>query len=201
MKKVFGIKDYEFELSDKIPYTKEEVRAIIFHKLNLKESSVLWDIGSGTGTISIEFANLLPKGRVYSIDKDPHAFDVMKKNIQKFNLKNIVPIFGEAPEVLKNLEVPTHIFIGGTDQRLKEILAYILEIGKKSKIIEKIIMTVVSIETFIQSVELINSEEFRDFSNHEIIQIHISKASKISKYTILKPANPIFLFDISPCWE
>lgn len=196
MSKVFGFKDSEFKLFEKVPHTKQEVRAVIVHKLSLEESSILWDIGAGTGTITIECANLMKKGIVYAIEKEKIAYDLLVRNIDKFGLSNVIPIYGEAPDIFensKNLKEPTHVFIGGTGKRAKEIFEYF----KHCHSVKKIVMTAVTFETLTEVFNLFSKEDYQEIFELEITQISISSLKSISNYSFLTANNPIFLFDIS----
>lgn len=197
MGKIFGFKDSDFELLENVPHTKQEVRAIIVHKLGLKEDSVLWDIGAGTGTVAIECANLIKKGFVYAIERDKTAYELLVRNIKKFNISNIFPIHGEAPSVfedLKKTKSPTHVFIGGSGKKTREILEYF---KFKSKSVEKIVLTAVTFETLSEVLSVINEKNFQELFEYEIIQVSIAKTKKLSSYSFLMANNPIFLFDIS----
>ena len=110
-----GIPDNFFERTEKVPITKEEVRTIQLSKARLSPGQVVFDIGCGSGSISVEAAFQIENtGKVVAIDYDLDAIELTKKNIEKFGLSNISVIFGNAKEKIKELELADVIFIAGT---------------------------------------------------------------------------------------
>jgi len=109
---LFGVPDRVFRRGN-VPMTKEEVRVITLAKLCLQENMVLWDIGAGTGSVAVEAARLLRSGNVFAVEKDGEAFALLKENARAFELENLVPVFGEAPQVLETLPDPDRVFVGG----------------------------------------------------------------------------------------
>jgi len=116
-----GIPDAEF-IRGNVPMTKEEVRAASISKLRLEKDSVVYDIGSGTGSVSVEIARLSKGIKVFAVDSNPEAAELTKKNLEKFALKNAEVVQGEAPFALESLPFPTRAFIGGSDGKIMEIL-------------------------------------------------------------------------------
>lgn len=117
-----GIPDELFERLDGIPLTKKEVRLLILSALKLKENSVIWDIGAGTGTVSIEIALLCPQTKVIAIERDADVANLIRKNCEVFQVKNIEVIEGNAPDCFTNLtQKPDRVFIGG-GKSVKNIL-------------------------------------------------------------------------------
>ena len=112
----------EWMIRGKVPMTKSEVRAVSLSKLELRPDSVLWDIGAGTGSVSVEASFFLPDGQVYAVEKKPEALELIRKNVEKFRRENVTAVAGEAPDVLRGLPDPTHVFLGGTSGRMREIL-------------------------------------------------------------------------------
>ena len=120
----FGLKESEI-FHKRGMITKDEVRAVVIHKLRLPRKGVFWDIGAGSGAISVECALLNPKLKVYAIEKEPAACEIIKKNKEKFELFNLKIIKGSAPECLRELDEPDRVFIGGSGGKLKEILEFL----------------------------------------------------------------------------
>jgi cobalt-precorrin-6B (C15)-methyltransferase len=117
-----GIPDELFERLDGIPLTKKEVRLLILSALKLKENSVIWDIGAGTGTVSIEIALLCPQTKVIAIERDGDVANLIRKNCEVFQVKNVEVIEGNAPDCLTTLtQKPDRVFIGG-GKSVKNIL-------------------------------------------------------------------------------
>ncbi|MBW2683083.1 MAG: precorrin-6y C5,15-methyltransferase (decarboxylating) subunit CbiE [Deltaproteobacteria bacterium] len=105
--------------------TKNEVRAVTIHKLRLPGQGVLWDIGAGSGSISIEAARANPHLTLYAIEHKEEELNNIKANIRRFGCFNVIPVFGRAPEVLTNLPAPNRVFIGGSSGSLAEIVQLI----------------------------------------------------------------------------
>jgi len=117
----FGLREHEISHSRGL-ITKDEVRAATLHRLRLPATGVLWDIGGGSGSVSLEAARLNPELSVYTIEKKPEEQRNIRANIRNFCAYNIHPINGEAPEALAGLPVPDRIFIGGSGQQLAAII-------------------------------------------------------------------------------
>ena len=183
-----GMRDEEF-LRDKVPMTKEEIRALSICKLHLKEDSVCYDIGSGTGSVAVEIAKRSGQIQVFAIEKKPLALELIQKNIEKFALPNIQVIAGEAPDCLKTeerSEHPTHAFIGGSSGRLKEIL----DVLYKKNHAMRIVINCISLET-ISELTLLKTDS--RITNLEIIQVQVSRAKTVGGYHLMQGENPIYI--------
>ena len=107
------MRDEEF-IRGAVPMTKSEVRAVSISKLELEEDSVVYDVGAGTGSVSVEAAGAAKKGRVFAIEKKKEAVELLYANKNRFGRDNMTVIEGTAPSALKELPAPTHVFLGGT---------------------------------------------------------------------------------------
>lgn len=181
-----GISDDEFVRYDKVPMTKSEVRAVSISKLNLSNDSIVYDIGAGSGSISIEAAILSHNGMVYAVEKKHDAIDLIEENKRKFGTPNVIVVEGCAPDVMADLPIPTHAFIGGTSGNLKEIIKKLLEKNKNIRIV----INAITIETVSEAVNCIN--EF-NLKNAEIVNLSISKSKKIGGYNMMIGQNPIYI--------
>ena len=180
-----GLPDSYF-VRDKVPMTKEEVREVSLSKLRLKKDSILWDIGSGTGSVSVEAALLSNDIKVFAIEKKDEASDLTAKNIINANLENVTIIRGSAPEALENLTPATHAFIGGSSGNLKEIL----ESLKNSNDKMRVVINAISIETMAEFKKIPEEFEVDDF---EIIQMQVSRSDEVGNYHLMKAENPIWI--------
>jgi len=117
----FGLRENEI-LHSRGLITKDEVRAATLHRLRLPANGVFWDIGGGSGSVSLEAARLNPELAVHTVEKNPEALQNIRANIKKYGTYNIHLISGEAPEALAGLPAPDRIFIGGSGQRLEAII-------------------------------------------------------------------------------
>ena len=108
-----GLPDEAFARG-KVPMTKQEVRAAVLAKLGVQPGELLWDVGAGTGSVSVELALAAPRGRVYAVECDPEACALIRQNKEKFAVRNLTLVEGTAPAALENLPAPDAVFIGGT---------------------------------------------------------------------------------------
>lgn len=184
-----SISDAEF-IRGNVPMTKEEVRSISISKLNLDKTSVIWDIGAGTGSVSIEMAKRAVEGMVYAIEKNPEAAVLIKENMRKFQVSNISIIEGTAPFVLDDLDTPSHCFIGGSGKNMEAIINKALQ--KNKNVI--FVINVIALESL---AELINILKQKNFSDVDIIQINVSKAKKAADYNLMMGQNPVYIIKCS----
>ena len=184
------IEDEEF-IRDKTPMTKSLVRHEAIRLLKLKEGDVVFDVGSGTGSIAIEVARLSDTLQVYSYEKKEDAISLQKKNIEAFGCSNITLIGGIAPDSFVQEEEPDAVFIGGSTGRLFDILTYLKKCTKDIRVV----ITAISLETMNEIYELSKDE---DVSNLDIRQISESRAQKVGEYHLMKAENAVMIasFDI-----
>ena len=180
-----GIPDEEF-LREKVPMTKEEVRTVSLSKLRLKEDSVCYDVGAGTGSVSIEMAKRAWKGRVFAIEKKPLAVELLKKNREKFAAENLEVIEGMAPEALEDLETPTHAFIGGSSGNMETILKLLL--NKNPKV--RMVINCIALETVAETLTCLKKLPVKET---EILQLAVSKAKTVGSYHMMMGENPIYI--------
>ncbi|WP_185750410.1 precorrin-6Y C5,15-methyltransferase (decarboxylating) subunit CbiT [Butyrivibrio sp. AE3003] len=188
-----GISDDEF-VRGKTPMTKEEIRAISIRKLGLSADSVLYDIGAGTGSVSVEAALLHPDIKVCAIERNDEAVELIKKNKEKFCADNITVIKGEASEVLTSglpggVCVPTHAFIGGSGGNMRVII----EILKKMNKNIRIVINCVTLETLTEVLTVIKEGEFAE---PDIVQVSASRYRKVGEYHMADAINPVYIVTI-----
>ena len=184
--KTSGIPDEYFERTERVPITKEEVRTIQISKARLKPGQTVYDIGCGSGSISIEAAFQIESfGKVFAVDYDENAIELTKKNIKKFDLSNIVVISGNAKEKILDFENADTIFIGGTGGDTKELV----ELSEnKLKSGGRIVIGIILIETLYSVLQVIDKLQFESV---DITQVTISKSRKTSKGTMMLARNPV----------
>lgn len=180
-----GIPDGEF-IRGKAPMTKEEVRSVSLSKLRLMEDSICYDVGAGTGSVSVEMALRAELGLVYAIEKKEEAAALLEENKVKFAVDNLEIIKGEAPEALKDLPAPTHAFIGGSSGNLKEIVALVLE--KNPDV--RIVINCITLETISEALEVLKKYKFSD---QEIVQLSASRSKELGRYHLMMGENPIYI--------
>ena len=181
-----GIPDEYFERTENVPITKEEVRTIQISKARLKPGQTVYDIGCGSGSISIEAAfQVESSGKVLAIDYDENAIELTKKNMYKFDLSNISVIHGNAKEKILELEEADAIFIGGTGGDTKEIV----ELSQnKLKSGGRIVIGTILIETLYSVLQILDKLQFESV---DITQITIAKSRKTSTGTMMLARNPV----------
>lgn len=170
----------------RIPMTKEEVREIGICKPHLRERAVVYDIGSGTGSIAVEIAGLSDDIQVYAVEQKEEAVLLVKENKEKFGLQNIHVVKAMAPEGLDVLPVPTQAFIGGSGGRLKEILSVLWEKNRKMRIV----IHAVSMETICEIQEVLSMYRIRE---KEIVQIQVSRVRETGRYHLMQAENPVWI--------
>ncbi len=180
-----GIPDDAFERSENVPITKEEVRVIQISKARLCPGYTVYDIGCGSGSISIEAAIQVESGKVIAIDYDTNAIELTKKNIEKFGLTNISVIFGNAKEKILELDLADAIFVGGTGGDTEEIVNLCQD---KLKSGGRIVIGIILIETLYSVLQVL---EKLQFDSVDITQVTISKSRKTSKGTMMLARNPV----------
>ncbi len=181
-----GIPDLEFLRGD-VPMTKFEVRCISLAKLGISRGDTVYDVGAGTGAVSIEMARLSLPGRVYAIEKNREAVSLLNKNKEKFKSCNLTVVETEAPNGLDVLPGPDCVFIGGSSGRMREIFDLVL----KKNPTASIVVNAVTLETLAAAQECFLKHGIEP----EITQISASHAKKAGAYHMMTGANPVFILN------
>lgn len=170
-----------------VPMTKEEVRSVSICKLHLTEDAVVYDIGSGTGSVSVEIAALSPRVQVYAMEVNGEAVSLLEENCKQFGLHNVNCIQTKAPDGLEDLPVATHAFIGGSKGNLREILWTLYRKNNHMRIV----VNAVSMETICQMQELLKK---LPVEQEEILQLSVTKTKQLGGYHMLQAANPVYIY-------
>ena len=181
---IFGLKENEISHSRGL-ITKDEVRAVTMHKLRIPERGVLWDIGAGSGSVSVEAARLSPGLKVFAVEKDEEQINNVVVNINRFNITNIEVVRGEAPEALRTLPSPDRVFIGGSGGRMDTIVNLISE--KMGSGI--VVINATTIETLNEAVHGLGKNNFIV----EISEISVSRSKTVGKKRHMSALNPVFV--------
>lgn len=202
-----GIDDEIFSRT-KVPMTKNEVRVLSISRLELTKNAVVYDVGSGTGSVSIECARLSPDIFVFAIEQKEEAANLTKENAVRFGLSDqIVVINKKAPEGFEELPTPTHVFIGGSSGALSDILSAIQKKlivkentkGKTNKASKgvRVVINAVSLETIAQITKLIQTYPVKHV---QLTQIQASRAHKLGSYNLMQAQNPVLIasFNLLP---
>lgn len=174
-------------IRNQTPMTAEELRWIIMGKLKLQPDETFWDIGAGTGSVSVEASLHLTQGRVYAFERNKSALEVLVQNKEKFKCDNLTLIEGEAPEILSGIPAPDAVFIGGAGRKLAEILAFLQGLNKKMRII----IPAVTIET--QSEAFVLCSSMDGFMAPEMMTIAIGKSRQLGSYHMIEQGHHVAL--------
>ncbi len=178
------MKDSLFIRGEKVPMTKEEVRAVTLSKLEIYLGKKFLDVGAGTGSIGIEACILNSKLKVFGIENTERACKIIKQNIDKFKIDNYVLIEEKAPTEIE--EKFDRIFIGGSGGNLDSILNWSIDLLEEKGII---VANFIVFESAMKTYEAFKKK----LSDVELIQVAINRASAMGRYEYLKPLNPVFI--------
>jgi precorrin-6Y C5,15-methyltransferase (decarboxylating) len=166
--------------------TKRDVRTLVLARLALRETDIVWDIGAGSGAVSIEMAELAWRGRVYAIEKERENVECMEKNVAKFGTLNVSIIHGTAPDALTKLERPSAVFIGGTGGAVVSILQYIDNSTAPSC---KLVACLSTLENLVKFMNILKELGWIV----DVTQTGISHSRQIAGMTRFSPLNPVFI--------
>lgn len=170
-----------------VPMTKSEVRACILSKLAPPRDAVCWDVGAGTGSVSVELALWAREGQVFAIEKKEDALSLLEENRRRFHVSNLTPVPGAAPEACRELPPPTHAFLGGSSGNLREIVSLLLE--KNPHV--RIAASAVTLETIAELTAI--GKEF-SFTEFEAVCLSAARGRKAGAYHLMAGQNPVYLF-------
>ncbi len=186
-----GLSDSVF-VRQKVPMTKEEIREVCVCKLGLTGQSVVYDVGSGTGSVAVECAGRSADIRVYAIERKPEALALVKENCKKFHLHNVRFVLGSAPAAMQELEAPTHVFVGGSGGAMQEIISLVWEKNLKACIVA----TAISLETVAEMTKIRTQfslpEGYR--LEMETIQLQVSRGRQTGNSHLMQAENPVYIF-------
>lgn len=187
----FGLPDSSFLSFVDRPglMTKREIRILILGELALKDGQTVWDIGAGTGSVSIEIARLCPNSRIYAIEKTAMGVSLIDRNCRRFQVENIKIFQGNAPESLEELPTPDRIFIGGSGGNLDEILSVC---GDRLSATGSIVLAVATLEHLAEALNWVKTRGWY----HHLLQVSISRSVPIAALTRFSPLNPVTILTI-----
>lgn len=179
-----GLPDEVFERGD-VPMTKQEVRAAVLAKLAVRPEDILWDVGAGTGSVSVELALAAPRGRVYAVECRPEGCALIKANREKFRTRNLVLVEGLAPAALSDLPAPDAVFIGGSRGSLAAIVDAALDKNPDARIC----VSAIALETLSAAVAALTAKG----RTVQVSQIAVSRAKAVGGLHLMMAQNPIYL--------
>lgn len=183
-----ALADSDF-LRGQAPMTKEEVRALVISKLHIEPGHVVWDVGAGTGSVSIEAALAASRGVVYAIEKNPEALELMRQNRKEQGVTNMVVIEGAAPEALSGIAAPDRVFVGGSSGNL----AAIIEAAYTANSQVRLCATAVTLETLSELLACLRAHNAHDA---DIVQVFIARADRVGSYHLMRAENPVYIVTV-----
>ena len=182
---VHGLSDDLF-IRSKVPMTKQEIRAVSVSKLMPQETDVIYDIGAGTGSCSIELALQAKRGMVYAFERNPEALELIEKNKELFGVENLTVVAGEASEKLEAMPVPDCVFIGGSGGNLCKMLDCIYSKNANCRVV----VNAITVETLIEVVEYYKQREGYAL---DIVNVFAARAKKLGAYNLMMSQNPVYI--------
>ena len=179
-----GFPDDAF-IRGEVPMTKQEVRAAALAKLAVRPTDTLWDVGAGTGSVSVELALVAPRGHVYAVECAPDACALIRQNREKFHAYNLSLIEGTAPQVLADLPAPDAVFIGGTKGSMAEVVDAALAKNPNARLC----ISAIALETLSAAIAALAAHG----QAAEVTQLAVSRTRPAGKLHLLMANNPIFL--------
>lgn len=183
-RRVPGFPDEAF-LRGEVPMTKQEVRAAALAKLAVQPADTLWDVGAGTGSVSVELALAAPRGHVYAVECDPEACGLIRQNRERFHACNLTLVEGRAPAALADLPAPDAVFIGGTKGGMEAVVDTVLARNPNARIC----ISAIALETLSAAVAALTAHGLAA----EVTQIAVSRTRPAGRLHLLMANNPIFL--------
>lgn len=179
-----GIPDERF-IRGSVPMTKAEVRAVILSKLGLSPGDICWDVGAGTGSVTVEMALSAYRGHVYAIDRNEEAIELIRQNCLAFHLGNVTPILGSAPQAMETLPPADAAFIGGSGGTMERTVNAVLARNPRARIV----ISAIALETVGAAMNALSSAGLIP----EVVQLSVARAKQAGKLHLLMAQNPIFL--------
>jgi precorrin-6Y C5,15-methyltransferase (decarboxylating) len=179
-------RDADFIRSD-VPMTRQEVRSAALDELNLSRDSIVWDVGSGSGSVAVACSIACRDGEVYAIERSGEAADLIRRNRRKFRSFNLRICEGSAPDI-PGLPVPTHVFVGGSGGRLRDILRHIAGLGAGIRVV----VPAVTLRTIAEASEMFTNAAL--FTEPEVLSISVARSRPLGASSLLAAQNPVMLW-------
>ena len=169
--------------------TKREVRVLSLASLALSPDSVVWDIGAGSGSVSIEAAMLAPRGHVYAIEVDPEGVSICRENARTHGVDNVRVVEGRAPEALSGLETPDAVFVGGSKGSMDEIIAASLDAMRPAG---RLVINAVTLENVAEAYAALRGRGL----DPDVTLVQVSRGVPLARYQRYEALNPIHIFAV-----
>ena len=175
----------EWFIRGEIPMTKSEVRAVSVSKLELCRDNIVYDIGAGTGSVSVEAALKVLEGHVYAFEQKEEGCALIRANAEKAGVKNLTVVPGKAPESLYGYPAPDRVFLGGSSGNMEEILDLVTELNPAVQLV----INVIALESLSQAMEWFRKKGWEP----EVVCMQVSRAAKRGPYHMMQAQNPIYV--------
>lgn len=177
--------DDEAFIRGRVPMTKQEIRVLTMAKARLQPSDVAVDVGAGTGSLSIEAA--LQCKKVYAIERNADAIELIKQNVEKFAVDNIEIINETAPRGLDRIERIDAALIGGSGGFLTDILN---AVDALLTIDGRIVLNCITIQSVSAALNWLHAHEYYSY---DAIQVQINRLERVGRVDMAKALNPIYI--------
>ena len=170
----------------KVPMTKEEVRWVSVGRLAVQPRDTVWDVGAGTGAVTLELARKASDGLVYAVERKPEAVALLHENRAKLGGYNVQIVEGAAPDALEALPAPDCVFVGGSGGAMRRIL----EIAKHKNPAVRVVVNAIALETLHETQAALSALGFADV---EVTQLSAARGKAVGPYTMMTANNPVFI--------
>ena len=182
-----GLPDAAF-VRGKVPMTKQEIRILTLVKAQIGPRDIVYDIGAGTGSLSIEAARLAPEGHVYAVERKEEAIRLIEANGERFGLENLSVIEAEAPAGLENLPLADAVLIGGSGGQLASILDCV---AGKMREGGRLVLNCITVQTLAAALDYLHAHEA--VYRYEAIQVQVSRLRRVGPYDMADAQNPVYI--------
>ncbi|WP_337624669.1 precorrin-6Y C5,15-methyltransferase (decarboxylating) subunit CbiT [Mitsuokella jalaludinii] len=182
-----GLPDAAF-VRGKVPMTKQEIRILTLVKAQIGPRDIVYDIGAGTGSLSIEAARLAPEGHVYAVERKEEAIRLIEANGERFGLENLSVIEAEAPAGLENLPLADAVLIGGSGGHLASILDCV---AGKMREGGRLVLNCITVQTLAAALDYLHAHEA--VYRYEAIQVQVSRLRRVGPYDMAEAQNPVYI--------
>lgn len=182
-----GLPDAAF-VRGKVPMTKQEIRILTLVKAQIGPRDIVYDIGAGTGSLSIEAARLAPEGHVYAVERKEEAIRLIEANGERFGLENLSVIEAEAPAGLENLPLADAVLIGGSGGHLASILDCVAEKLREGG---RLVLNCITVQTLAAALDYLHAHEA--VYRYEAVQVQVSRLRRVGPYDMADAQNPVYI--------
>jgi precorrin-6Y C5,15-methyltransferase (decarboxylating) len=170
--------------------TKAEVRAVTLARLQPLPTDVAWDIGAGSGAVSVEWARLLTHGMVYAVERQPDAYALLQANLRRHGAYNVEPLQGEAPQCFTALPDPDGIFVGGSGGHLGAILREGLSRLRPGG---RLVANFILLEHIHEAQQVAKSLGLEA----ELVWLSVARGKPLASKTCLEPLTPVAIVSLA----